>query len=201
MVWCVFDWTIRITDLLIFVALLAGPIVAVHLADKRQKRQQDRGHKEWVFRTLMMTKSSPFNVDHIGAINVLTLLFRNTGRRSKEPQVIEAWKLYRAHLDKAHTDPAWWAAKQQELLDDLIYSIGLALNVPLTVSEIKTSTSYYPGWYGQIEAETAQTRRLWLEVLEHKRALPITNELAPGQVAPAQTTPPPPTTSPNARSS
>jgi hypothetical protein len=189
---CAFDWTVRITDLLTVSALLAGPIIAVRIADKRQQRQLQRGHKDWVFRTLMTTKSSPLAPDHIAAINIVGLLFRDTHRRSKEPQVIEAWKLYRAHLDKGQTDAGWWAPRQQELLDDLLYKIGLALSVPLTVSEIKTSTSYYPGWYARTEAETALTRQLWLEVLEQKRALPITNNLTPPPSPQVPPTPSPP---------
>jgi hypothetical protein len=189
---CAFDWTIRITDLLIVLALFAGPIVAVQIADRRQRRQLQRGHREWIFRTLMTTKSSPLAPEHINAINLVGLVFRDPDAREQE--VVEAWKLYRGHLDKGLTAaPDWWVPRQLELLDDLLYKIAVALQLPLTVSEIKNSTSYYPAGHAKAEQEIALTRQLWLEVLENKRALPITNELkATEPRSPSPTAVPPP---------
>jgi len=183
-----FDLAIRLTDILTIIALLAGPIIAVGIADYRQNRQVQRGQKEWIFRTLITTKSSPLAMDHINAINLTGLIFRKPDTLEKD--VIEAWKLYRAHLDKGQvTSPQWWGPRQLELLDELLYKIALALKVPLSVSEIKNSTSYYPAGIAKAEAENNRIRELWLQVLENSRALPITNEIQP-QFDPQTLSPP-----------
>ena len=197
-----FDWTIRLADLLTVLALLAGPIIAVRIADHRQRRQVQRNQKEWIFRTLTTTKSSPLALDHINAINLTGLIFRDPDTREKD--LIEAWKLYRAHRDKGQSaDPRWWRPRQLELLDELLYKIALALQVPLSVSEIKNSTSYYPAGIAQAEQENTRIRQLWLEVLENFRALPITNEIQsrPPDQKPPEPTPPsnPPKTPPASR--
>jgi hypothetical protein len=184
---CVFDWTIRITDLLMILALIVGPIAAVFVSDKRQKRQFERGHKEWTFRTLMTTRSSPLAANHIDAINQTGLAFRDM------PKVVEAWKLYRAHLDnQAKLSADWWIPEREKLLGELLFEMGVALGYAFTASEIKNATSYYPGYYGNADIENSETRKLWLEVLQQKRALPILNIIPSAPDEPEQEQQPPP---------
>ena len=162
------DWTIRFTDVVMIAALILGPIAAVLVSDKRQRRQTERGHKEWAFRTLLTTKSAPLAAQHIDAINLTGLIFKDTSN------VVEAWKLYRAHLDKGQAmSSEWWIPERERLFGDLVHKMAVALSYPATESEIKNWTSYYPGFYSNVDAETAETRRLWLEVLQNKRGLAL----------------------------
>jgi hypothetical protein len=168
-----FDWAVRITDLVMILAIIAGPIAAVWISDGRQRRHQKRGHKEWVFRTLMTTRAAPLAPTHIDALNLAGLLFDD--KRHNEPKVVDAWKLYIAHLQKQTPISDWWGGEREKLLGELLYQMAIALNYSISRSDIKNSTSYYPQWYINAKMENSETRKLWLEVLRQQRGLPVTN--------------------------
>ena len=53
------EWKIRITDLIMIVAIIIGPIVAVRLTECLRHRKDVRDRKVHIFRTLMSTRSAP----------------------------------------------------------------------------------------------------------------------------------------------
>lgn len=59
--------TIDFTALAIVIATISGPILAVWASEIRQHRRQASDRREWIFRTLMTTRSSRLNPDHITA--------------------------------------------------------------------------------------------------------------------------------------
>ena len=79
------DWSIKATDVAIVFATIVGPILAIWASEFRQKNRQNQERKEWVFRTLMTTRSARLHPDHILALNYIDFAFH------KNSEVIDAW--------------------------------------------------------------------------------------------------------------
>ena len=79
------DWLIKATDIAIVFATLAGPILAIWASEWRQKNRQNQERKEWVFRTLMTTRSARLHPDHIQALNHILFSFPN------QAEIKDAW--------------------------------------------------------------------------------------------------------------
>src|SRR6266700_3331657 len=118
----VFDWAIRITDLVTIIALLAGPIVAVQLAEMLRKRQDLRNRKRQIFRTLMATRSATLTPHHIEALNLVEAEFYSGS--SEDRKVIDSWKLYLAHLNDTNYPLDAWGARRSDLLVELLYDMS-----------------------------------------------------------------------------
>ena len=79
------DWTIKSTDIAIVFATLVSPILAIWASEWRQQRRQNQERKEWVFRTLMTTRSARLHPDHIQALNHIEFVFAHNN------EITDAW--------------------------------------------------------------------------------------------------------------
>jgi len=61
----IFDYTIKITDIIMIVALVGGPIAAVQIAEYLRKKEEFRKRQIHVFRTLMATRTTTLYYNHI----------------------------------------------------------------------------------------------------------------------------------------
>ena len=68
---CAINWS----AIAIIIATCAGPILAVWASEIRQLRKQNRDRREWVFRTLMTTRSTRLHPDHVSALNHIDFAF------------------------------------------------------------------------------------------------------------------------------
>lgn len=168
-----FDWTVKITDLVMIVAIFAGPFLAVYVTERQRKRADIRNRKIHIFRTLMATRSAPLVGAHVEALNLLEVEFDPS--RSQERGVVDCWRLYLAHLNDRNYPLEAWVLRKSELLIDLLYTMSVSLGYSYDKSQIKTAT-YYPQGYGEVEQELTESRKLWLEILRGKKQLPITTE-------------------------
>lgn len=191
-----FDSKITISDLLTFLALIAGPIIAVQLTEFLRRRETVRTQQVRIFRTLMATRTAPQVMPHVEALNVLDIDFRPSVTR--EAKVIERRRIYALHLnDKSYQADAW-ERKREELLSELLFEISECLGYNYKLSEIKAN-GYWPERYRQADADQLETQRLWLEILRDKHKLPMKAEVtvvppppAPESAPPATATPPTP---------
>ncbi|HPX89330.1 MAG TPA: hypothetical protein PL133_08675 [Methylophilaceae bacterium] len=160
------DWTIKATDISIVFATLVGPILAIWASEWRQKNRQNQERKEWVFRTLMTTRSARLHPDHIQALNHIVFAFSN------QPEIVDAWGLYFEHLKTTQTqeNQAHWQDKANTLLAKLIHLMAKDLNIPFSETDI-TQPSYYPRLYELTESEQLELRKLLLEVLRNERSI------------------------------
>jgi len=179
-----FDWTIKITDLVMIIALVVGPIAAVQITEYLRKSDDARKRKVHIFRTLMATRSSNLLYAHIEALNQVELEFDPA--KPQEKKIIDYWRIYIAHLNNKNYPRDSWDARRHELLIDLLFEISVLLGYPHDKSQIQ-SGAYYPQGYVDTENENAETRKLWLEVLKGLRQLPMKAEVSTNQ-------PPPPAT-------
>jgi hypothetical protein len=178
------DWSLKMTDIAIVFATLVGPFLAVYVTEQQRKRADERNRRIHIFRTLMATRNATLAGTHIEALNLVELEFAG-----KSVEVVDAWKMYKSHLGDLQYPKEQWDTRRRELMVELLYVMSKSLGYSFEKSQINTA-AYYPGFYQQADFETVETRRLWLEVLEGKRSVPISALAVPAQPASAQTPPP-----------
>jgi hypothetical protein len=168
------DLTIRATDLAIFLATIAGPILAVWAAEWRQESKSKADRKEWVFRTLMSTRGAKLKPEHVAAINHIEFAFP----KKSCPAIEDARALYRKQLRSADSISEIeairqaWSNRANELFAELLYLMALELKIPFTKSDI-TEESYHPDAHLYSEIDLREIRTLVLDVLKNGRPINI----------------------------
>jgi hypothetical protein len=167
------DLTIRITDVIMIVAIAAGPIIAVQVTEYLRHKKDSRDRKVHIFRTLMSTRSAQLAPMHIEALNLIELEFQAPPDAAK--RVVDAGRLYIAHLGDHLYPKEAWATRKNELLVELLYEMSTALGYNFDKVQIKAG-SYYPSGYQEAENDNLQIRKLWLEILKGEKKLPLSVE-------------------------
>lgn len=170
----VVDWS----AIAIVLATCAGPIFAVWASEQRQHKRQIKDRQEWVFRTLMTTRSTRLSMDHISALNHIDFAFP----QKEHPLVADAWGLYNAHLNSSQGETEdsldRWVDTGYNLLVDLLHLMANDLKIPFPKTSIKKN-AYYPKWHASIEAEQNELRALLLELLKNQRSLNLNATVYP----------------------
>ncbi len=182
------DWSVRVTDLAIVFATLVGPFLAVYVTEWQRKRADARNRRIHIFRTLMATRNATLAGTHIEALNLVELEFAGNSA-----SVVDAWKMYKSHLADQHYPTDQWETRRRELMVELLYVMSRSLGYAFEKAQINTA-AYYPGLYQQADIEMLETRRLWLEILQGKRALRISPLPEPLEKSDSAENRPPPTT-------
>ena len=160
------EWKIRITDIIMTIAVFAGPIVAVQITEYLRRVKDTKDRKVHIFRTLMATRSATLAPMHVEALNAVDLEFH------QDKRVLDASRLYMDHLrDRAYPKETW-GTRKVELLVELLYEMSQALGYSFDKIQIKAG-SYFPSGYEEIENDKEQIRKLSLEILQGKKQLPI----------------------------
>jgi hypothetical protein len=164
----VIDWT----AVAIVSATILGPILAVWASEIRQHRKQARDRREWVFRSLMTTRSSRLSPDHVSALNHIDFAFP----QKSYPEVADAWGLYYAHLHSPQGNIQEsmnrWTEAGYNLLVELLHQMATVLDIPFSKTSIQKS-AYYPQGYVFTEHQQNELRALVLEVLRGDRPISI----------------------------
>ena len=171
-----FDWTIKVTDIVMIGAIVVGPIIAVQLTEWIRRQQNLRDRKEWAFRALMATRNATLAPAHVEALNLVDVLFHS--QKPQERKVVDAWKLYLSHLQDRGYPKESWGVRKNELLHELLYEMGMALGYSFDRSHIKSGT-YYPEGYSDAEVDQIETRKLWLEILRNERPIKMATSIIP----------------------
>ena len=163
------EWKIRITDIIMIIAIIIGPIIAVQITEYLRNQKDSLGRKVHIFRTLMATRSAQLAEMHIEALNLVELEFQASPHRAR--RVVDAGRLYIDHL-KDHLYPReTWDARKNELLVDLLYEMSTALGYNFDKVQIKAG-SYYPSGYQETENDNFVIRKLWLDILKGNKQFP-----------------------------
>ena len=157
------DWTIRVTDLATICAVLLSPLIAVQITEWIRRRQEARARKLQVFRTLMSTRAASLAPTHVEALNLIDIEFQVSV--VEEKKVVDAWKLYHAHLSNLQYPQDQWPLRKAELLVDLLYEMAVCLGYAFDKAHI-TNSSYYPKGYGETEEEQHRLRRVLLAAFD-----------------------------------
>jgi hypothetical protein len=96
---------ITISDGLIILATVAGPILAVQAQKWVERATEKRRQRLLIFTTLMTTRATRLAADHVQALNMIDLLFSD--KNTKDKTVLDAWRLYSDVLnEQVAEDPA-----------------------------------------------------------------------------------------------
>jgi hypothetical protein len=172
-----------LTDILMILATALSPVIAVQVTRYLDEKKEERGRKLRVYKTLMATRAYNISPAHVEALNSIDLEF--SAKRPLEKAVLDVWQQYLDHLGQSQMEPNQWNLRRVDLLVDLLYAMGKAVNYDFNKTQIKNGT-YSPTAHGRIEDEQSRIRAMTLELLEGKRELPmkITN---PSQAPSAKT--------------
>jgi hypothetical protein len=159
-------------------AIILGPLLAFVVQNWRDHRRERENRRVEIFRKLVLTLKVNMAPVHVDAINSIPLEFHS------EADVMKAWRLYTSHLNQhqaVKADPNAWAERKFNLLVDLVHKIGQSLGYDHLDEAALRDNLYVPQGYADVEEEMRQIRVAWLQVLNAKRAIPMTM-LGPVQV-------------------
>lgn len=159
-----------IADWLIILATLLSPVIAVQVTRFLDDRNEVRGRKLSIFKTLMATRAYTVSWVHVEALNRIDLEFEKSKRKEKE--VLEAWKAYHDLLNNDKLNPEQWATRRIDLLVELLHKMAIVLEYDFDKTHIKNS-SYAPRAHSDTEAQQEAIRKGTIELLEGKRSLPM----------------------------
>jgi hypothetical protein len=163
---------ITISDWLMMVAVILGPILAVQIQKFVDRTKDGRGRKLMVFRDLMTTRASTLAFQHVSALNMVGLEFNG----KKYSKVVNAWKTYLDHLNSFPNEDKdlqkIWSEKRNDQLSDLLYEMGETLGFDFDKVHIKKA-GYFPQAYADKEDEQNFIRRKLVDVFLNKEAIPM----------------------------
>ena len=162
----------HIYEILTLLAIVLGPIIAVQVQKYLERSRDLKNRKLYIFKTLMATRGSVLSFAHVEALNRIDLEF--SGDR-KYLKVISSWKEYFDNLlQKAETQEELivWSARNEELLANLLFEMGLSLGYDFDKVLIKRNV-YSPVGHFKTERENEIIRQELLKILQGNATLPI----------------------------
>lgn len=166
-----FDWTVRVTDIVMILAVVAGPIAAVLATEVYRRRKEISDRKESVFRALMATRSATMSPTHVENLNLVETVFLGSDSRSRA--VVDQWKVYLQHLGSGDPQQHAWGVRREDLLHDLLQKMSIAIGRSYDLSHIKGGV-YYPSGYETAEQELIVLRKLLLKIIAGEESLKVT---------------------------
>jgi len=160
------------TEILTLIAIFTGPIAAVQIQKYIERNRDARNRKVNIFKTLMATRGTVLSYEHVEALNRIDLEFSN---KKKYKKVIDSWKEYFDNLSQQATNDqlAVWSAKNDELLANLLFEMGKALNYDFDKILIKRNV-YSPAGHNNVERELQALRHGILDLLNGNTTVPMT---------------------------
>lgn len=154
----------KLTDFLMILAVLLAPLVAVQVQKNLEVFREVRGRKLWIFKTLMATRAATVSPEHVQALNMIDLEFRE--KRFKN--VTTTWKTYLDHLNSYPKEDEkrqpLWGERRVDLLTALLLEMGRSLGYEFDEVHVKKGI-YAPEAHGLIEDENMLIRRGLIRVL------------------------------------
>lgn len=152
----------------VLAATLLGPVSAVFVTrwiDTKREKQQRRLH---VLRTLMATRRAPLSPEHVNALNLIEIEFY--GKKN----VLESWKKLLEHFSKTFDpkDEERVARERENLKTKLLSDMARVVGYRIEQLEI-ISGGYMPQYMVNYETEQQAIRRLFAELANGNRALPV----------------------------
>lgn len=169
-----------LTDILMIAATALSPVIAVQVTRYLDDRNETRGRKLHIFKTLMATRAYNIAPAHVEALNRIDLEFSATA--PSEKAVVDVWQQYLDHLGNRSMEPSAWNIKRIELLVDLLHAMGSSLGYNFNKTQIKNGT-YAPTAHSRIEEQQERIRSQTLELLNGERELKMRITNIPDQTS------------------
>jgi hypothetical protein len=190
------DTPLKLSDWLIVLSTLLGPILAVQ-AQKVVEAIRSKGErKKGVFSRLMATRAARLSPEHVQVLNLIDVTFygsvfffgRYHHQTAKERAVIAAWKEYHDHLNQdtrpfSDAQLEIWGSTADRLFVDMLHAMAQEIGFSFDRVLLKRG-SYSPVAHGNAERENEELRRSAVEVFSGKR--PLKMDLVAVPQSPAQ---------------
>lgn len=160
------DWTIKVADVAICFATLAGPILAVQVQKFVERSRNKRDRQISIFRTLMATRAANLSPEHVATLNIVPIEFR------REKKILEAWKAYLDHLSSPGAPSDTWAEKRIDSFVDLLTAMSEFLKYQFTRAELRNEI-YFPQAHTQVQSEQDIIRHGLASLFKGEIALPM----------------------------
>lgn len=172
---------IRVGEWLTILATVLGPILAVQAQKWVERARERQSRQDWVFQTLMATRSARLSPEHVRALNMIELSFYGTRafgqhrQTDHERSVIAAWREYHDHFgniseDASTEDMKRWNATGDEIFVNLLEKMAIALHYEFDRVQLKKGW-YSPKAHGTIEADQELIRQGAARLLSGQTAL------------------------------
>jgi uncharacterized protein DUF6680 len=167
---------------------VGGPIAAVIITRLLDDWRQDKARRMEVFRTLMRTRRSVLQPDHIGALNLVEIEF------ARDEAVLAAWKALFTHFATAHPrqeheridmianeeeiksrNQAFGTRiiqERQSFLAKLLHAMARALGFKIEQLEIFEG-GYTPQFWVDVDSEQDIMRKYVVELARGTKIVPI----------------------------
>ena len=160
-------WNIRIGDVIMIVAVFFAPLFALWAQWRLQLRRQGHEQRLRIYKTLMATRATPLDVNHVQSLNMIDVEFSKND--STDTGIRGAWETYRAHLNvpRPTNDEAQarqWDDKRRDFLAQLLSNIGKSLGYNFDFTYYKDG-AYHPTGLGDNWNENEQIRKRLLAIL------------------------------------
>jgi hypothetical protein len=165
-------WNVRIGDLVMILAVLAAPFVALWVQWRLQLRHAARERKLGIFRTLMANRLTSWTPESVRALNMIDVEF---GTQSQEDVAVrQTWTKLLDHFNVPRPGDAdggrGWDDKQKDLHAEILVKIGDTLGYNFDFTYYKTH-AYYPQGHNEELLQNLAIRKLFLELMNGERAL------------------------------
>lgn len=171
--------SVTISDGLIILATIAGPILAVQAQKWVERARRTGDMRTWVFTTLMNTRATRMSNAHIDALNTITIAFNDGGRRWRSKKcdaVIRKWREYLTHLSQPLPDNeaelAAQMARGTEIFTNLIEALAAERGFDVDRAEI-VAGAYHPRGFVHGEQQRNEAFDRVLEILRGEKGLRV----------------------------
>jgi hypothetical protein len=165
------DWTVKVTDIVIALCTIIGPIAAVQTQKVVEGYREKRARRFQIFRTLMATRALNLSPAHVEAINSVPIDFY------KDKSVMDAWEEYFGHLTRTGEVDAVWGQKRIDLFTKLLSAIGSKVGYDFNAAEM--NRIYFPNAHGILEEEANVIRRGAAALFKGNFELPLAVKAVP----------------------
>ncbi|MCR6658619.1 MAG: hypothetical protein NVV72_04475 [Asticcacaulis sp.] len=176
---------INTTNILIILATLVSPLIAVQVQKWIERIREGRQKKLWIFHTLMSTRAQrAASNDHVQALNSIELFFEKEKKifffeteNKLESEVLHSWHEYMKHLtanlegldeEKIRS----WNDQGVDLLMDLLVKMAKALGYKFSAKQIKFGI-YYPRVHAENDVAQQKLRDNLIKIVSGEQPMPI----------------------------
>ena len=157
---------IRVGDIIMIVAVFCSPLFALWAQWRLQLRRERRDQRMRMFKTLMATRATALDINHVQSLNMIDVEFSKSD--PTDTAIRDAWKTYHAHLNAPRPQEEMpgrqWDDNQRDYLAQLLSKMGKSLGYNFDFTYYK-SGAYHPSGLGDNWNEMEQIRKRWLAVL------------------------------------
>lgn len=169
-----------ISDGLMILAVLAGPVLAVQVQKMIDAARQHLQRRHVVFETLMSTRAARLSYDHVRALNMIDIEFAEKRilwrfyRLRPANEVLDAWKQYQDYLNHPPSERQDEVNRSRidELFIDLLHAMSKVLGYHFDKVTLRRGV-YSPKAHGDMELVQNAARFWFVDIMTGKTSIPI----------------------------